>query len=142
MPTDLEVSFPATTSGLITALETIEHSGRAWNFGAEVIARLLIIVEELMSNTIKYGYGGECDLPVRLRLSSLPVPTLVYEDDAAAFDPTGWEHPDDGLAPDERPEGRAGIKMVLGLSGTATYVARPNGNCLVITFGAARARSE
>jgi len=134
MPTDLEVSFPATTRGLITALETIEHSGRAWNFGAEVIARLLIIVEELISNTIKYGYGGECDLPVRLRLSALPVPTLIYEDDAAAFDPTSWEHPDGDLAPDERPEGRAGIKMVLGLSGTATYLPRPRGNCLVITF--------
>jgi len=134
MPTDLEVSFPATTRGLITALETIEHSGRAWNFGAEVIARLLIIAEELISNTIKYGYGRECDLPFRLRLSALPVPTLVYEDDAAAFDPTCWVHPDEHLAPDDRPEGRAGIKMVLGLSGTATYLARPQGNCLVITF--------
>ena len=88
MPTDLEVSFPATTSGMVAALRTIEHSGVAWNLDADLIGRLSIIVEELFSNTIKYGYGQECDLPVRLRLAAIPVLTLVYEDDAAPFDPT------------------------------------------------------
>jgi anti-sigma regulatory factor (Ser/Thr protein kinase) len=136
MPTDLEVSFPATTSGMVAALETIEHSGAAWNLGADLIGRLRIIVEELFSNTIKYGYGRECDHPVRLRLSPTPVPTLTYEDDADPFDPTRWKLEDDDVTPDERPEGRAGIKMVLGLSATAIYLPRNGGNCLVLTLGA------
>lgn len=136
MPSDLEVSFPATMSGMVAALETIEHSGAIWNLGAELVARLRIIVEELFSNTIKYGYGRECDLPVRLRLSVGLVATLIYEDDAAPFDPTRWTYGDDGLAPDERPEGQAGIKMVLGLSASATYLPRPLGNCLVLTLEA------
>lgn len=135
MPTDLEVSFPATTSGMVAALETIEHSGAAWNLGADRIGRLRIIVEELFSNTIKYGYGRECDHPVRLRLSAVPVATLVYEDDAAPFDPTTWRLEDEDVPLDQRPEGKAGIKMVLGLSTSAIYQPRDGGNCLVLTLG-------
>lgn len=135
MPTVLEVSFPATTSGMVAALETIEHSGTAWNLGADLVGRLVIIVEELFSNTIKYGYGRECDRPVRLRLSAMPVATLVYEDDAAPFDPTAWRQEDADVPPDQRPEGRAGIRMVLGLSASAVYRARDGGNCLVLTLG-------
>lgn len=134
MSTDLEVSFSATTSAMVAALETIEDTGAAWNLGADVIARLRIIVEELVSNTIKYGYGQECDHPIRLRLGSRPVITLTYEDDARPFDPTGWKLEDEEAAPDERPEGKAGIKMVLGLSASATYLPRTHGNCLVITL--------
>ncbi|HEV2673138.1 MAG TPA: ATP-binding protein [Aliidongia sp.] len=134
MPTDLEVSFPATTSGMVAALETIEHSGLAWNLGPDQIGRLRIIVEELFSNTIKYGYGRECDYPVRLRLEMAPVLTLTYEDDAAPFDPTLWKPAEAMETPDQRPEGQAGIKMVLGLSVTAIYRPRAGGNCLVITL--------
>jgi anti-sigma regulatory factor (Ser/Thr protein kinase) len=135
MPTELEVSFPATASGMVAALQTIEHSGRAWNLGADLVMRLCIIVEELFSNTIKYGYGRECDHPVRLRLLLEPVLTLIYEDDAPPFDPTAWRHEAEDLLPHERPEGKAGIKMVLGLSVSAVYQARDGGNCLVITLG-------
>lgn len=136
MPTDLAESFPATTSGMVAALGRIEDTAAAWNLGAEIIARLRIIIEELMTNTIKYGYGRECDRPVRLGLSALPVPTLTYEDDAPPFDPTRWKPEDENAAPGDGPEGQAGIKMVLGLSSSATYRPRPNGNCLVITLGA------
>jgi anti-sigma regulatory factor (Ser/Thr protein kinase) len=135
MPTELEASFPATASGMVAALQTIEHSAGAWNLGADLAMRLCIIVEELFSNTIKYGYGRECDHPVRLWLLPEPVPTLIYEDDAAPFDPTAWQHEIEELLPHERPEGKAGIKMVLGLSVSAVYRPRDGGNRLVITLG-------
>jgi anti-sigma regulatory factor (Ser/Thr protein kinase) len=136
MPTDLAVSFPATTNGMVAALERIEDTGAAWNLGAEIIARLRIIVEELMTNTIKYGYGRECDRPIRLSLCAGPVPTLTYEDDAPPFDPTRWRPANEDASPEDGPEGQAGIKMVLGLSSSAAYRPRPDGNCLVLTLGA------
>ena len=136
MPIDLDASFPATTDGIVAALQTIEDTGAAWNLGAEVIARLRIIIEELMTNTIKYGYAGECDRPIRLGLAATPVPTLTYEDEAPPFDPTRWRPADATALPGDGPEGQAGIKMVLGLSSSAAYHTRPNGNCLVLTLGA------
>jgi len=136
MPTDLAVSFPATTSGMVAALGTIEDTAAAWNLGTEIIARLRLIVEELMTNTIKYGYGRECDRPIRLRLSAGPVPTLTYEDDAPPFDPTRWRPADETALPGDGPEGQAGIKMVLGLSSSAAYEPRLDGNRLVLTLGA------
>ena len=134
MPTDLKMSFPATTSGMIAALETAEHYGIALNLAVELVSRVRIVVEELFSNTIKYGYGEECTRPVRLHLSAVPVVTLVYEDEAAPFDPTQWKPDDADIAADDRPEGKAGISMIMNLSATVIYRPQTGGNCLVVTF--------
>jgi anti-sigma regulatory factor (Ser/Thr protein kinase) len=132
-PEPAELEYAATMDGLRAALGAIEQACNAWKIGPDLVSRALIVVEELFSNTIKYGYGGECARPVRLRLTALPF-TIVYEDDAPGFDPTHWKSPDnEALALDERPEGRAGIAMVMGLCGTV-YEPRPEGNRLVMTF--------
>jgi anti-sigma regulatory factor (Ser/Thr protein kinase) len=143
MPTCLERSFPATATGMHAALEAIDQFCTASKIDAVLLARVRIAVEELFSNTIKYGYGEECERPVRLRLDSAPAVTLTYEDDAAPFDPTLWR-------PAERAEGstdgssvgRKGIMLILGLSSTAHYLPRPMGNCLEITFETAAAKSR
>ena len=57
---------------------------------------------------------------------------------AAPFDPTARTREDDASIMDEdRPEGRAGIAMVLGLCASAKYLPRSGGNCLVMTFATA-----
>ena len=77
------------------------------------ISRTRIVVEELFTNTIKYGYRGECDRPVRLKLVIDPAIHLTFEDDAAHFDPTGWQPGGNSVAEDQRPEGQAGIPLIL-----------------------------
>lgn len=135
MASELRLSFPATMIGLIASLEVIDNTGAAWNLDPVLVSRVRIIVEELFSNTIKYGYGGECDRPVRLRLSADSGLTLTYEDDAPPFDPTVLGRENDASIMDEdRPEGKAGIALVLGLCATAAYVPRLGGNRLVLTF--------
>jgi anti-sigma regulatory factor (Ser/Thr protein kinase) len=136
MASELKLSFPATMSGLIASLEAIDHAGATWNLDIGLVSRVRIIVEELFSNTIKYGYGQECERPVRMRLGAEPELTLTYEDEAAPFDPTALKREDDAsIMAEDREEGRAGIAMVLGLCKTAAYVPRPDGNCMVMTFG-------
>ena len=123
--------------GLHAALGAIEQACNAWKISPDLVSRALIVVEELFSNTIKYGYGGPCAKPVRLRLSPLPGLVITYEDDAPPFDPTGWKAPDnEALAPEDRPEGQTGIAMVTGLCASAVYQPRDDGNRLVLTFGA------
>jgi len=133
-PEPADLQYAATMDGLFAALHALEQACNNWKIDAALVSRALIVVEELFSNTIKYGYGGESAQPVRLRLQPLPRLTIIYEDDAASFDPTGWKWPEDeALA--ERPEGRAGIAMVMGLCASAVYQPRDGGNRLVMTFG-------
>ena len=121
--------------GLFAALRALEQACNNWNINADLVSRALIVVEELFSNTIKYGYGGECAQAVRLGLAPLPRLTITYEDDAPLFDPTGWKAPDnEALAPEDRPEGQTGIAMVTGLCASAVYQPRTCGNRLVMTF--------
>ncbi len=135
MASELSLSFSATMSGLVASLEAVDHAGAVWNLDPDLVSRVRIIVEELFSNTIKYGYGLECERPVRLRFSTGPSVTLTYEDDAPPFDPTARARETNAsIADAERPEGRAGIALVLGLCAGAHYEPRPDGNCLVMTF--------
>jgi anti-sigma regulatory factor (Ser/Thr protein kinase) len=93
MPADLVLDLSATTSGLRECLDRIEQSCTGRNIPRAMVARLRIVVEELYSNTIKHGYGGESQRPVRLLLRSAPRIELVYEDAAPPFDPTAWRPP-------------------------------------------------
>lgn len=132
-PESAELEYAATMDGLHAALGAIEQACNRWNIDRPLVSRALIVVEELFSNTIKYGYGGECERPIRLRLAGRPF-AITYEDDAPPFDPTQWKSPDDeALALDQRPEGRAGIVMVLGLCWTV-YEPRAGGNRLILNF--------
>jgi anti-sigma regulatory factor (Ser/Thr protein kinase) len=135
MRTDLDEIFPATTEGLNTALRAIEQFCTERNLDANLVSRARIIVEELFSNTIKYGYGGECDRPVRLRLTKENVLKLTLEDEAAKFDPLTWlaDHPAD-LPADRRPEGKTGIALVRGLAAQLRYTAHEKGNRIEITI--------
>jgi len=133
----LKLDCPAKKHALHTALDTIEKACDTWKIDSALVSRARIVVEELFSNTIKYGYGGPCDGAVRIRLSADPVLTLAYGDDAPLFDPTRWKaQENEGVLPDQRPEGQAGIAMVIGLCATASYQARDGHNCLTLTFAA------
>jgi anti-sigma regulatory factor (Ser/Thr protein kinase) len=133
-PEPIELNYAATMDGLFAALRALEQACNNWKIDTALVSRALIVVEELFSNTIKYGYGGECAKPVRLRLQPLPLFTITYEDDAPLFDPTNWKlPPDEGLG--ERSLGLAGIAMVVGLCADVTYQPRDGGNRLVLTFG-------
>lgn len=135
-PPVLEWNYTAKTDSLYAALGAIEQACMAWNIDAALLSRARIVVEELFSNTIKYGYGEECDAVIRIRLAANPILTLVYEDDAPLFDPTLWKfEANEDVRPDRRPEGRAGIAMVMGLCATVVYQPRDGRNHLAMTFG-------
>ena len=134
-PNELKLNYPAQLCALHAALEAIEQACNTWKIDIALVSRARIVVEELFSNTIKYGYGEECKKPVRLTLQPLPELTLVYEDEAPAFNPLTWTAgPHNALAPEERPPGQAGIALVIGLSATAGYERRDGANRLTMTF--------
>jgi serine/threonine-protein kinase RsbW len=134
MRAHLDESFPATIKGLHAALEAIETFSSAWKLQSGLVSRVRIIVEELFTNTIKYGYGGECDRPVRLHLTIDSIVRLTFEDDAPQFDPTCWQPDGHSGELHQRPEGQAGIPLIMSLSSDVQYMARSGGNRLVISI--------
>lgn len=130
MPSDFDLSVPATTRGLRAALQSLEEVCAAGHVDGDLVSRGRIVIEELFTNTIKYGYGGECERPVRLVLSVVGALTVTLEDEAPPFDPTAWK------AAPGAPErvGQAGIAMVMGLSSRVAYQALPAGNRITIVI--------
>jgi serine/threonine-protein kinase RsbW len=130
----LSLDLTATTPSLIDALASVEQYVVRRNLDGEMAIRLCIVIEELVTNAIKYGYGREGNFPVRLRLHAGPPLELVYEDAAPAFDPLAWY--ERWLAGGHDPEaiGQRGIPMILGLADQAGYQALSQGNRLTLTF--------
>lgn len=134
-PDALKLNCPARKNALHAALDAIEQACSTWKIDRALVSRARIVVEELFSNTIKYGYGGECEKPVRLGLKPYPELTLTYEDDAPPFDPLAWKaKPDEALPLEMRPIGQAGIAMVIGLAAHVEYQRRDGANCLTVIF--------
>ena len=134
MPADLELDLSATTSGLRECLDRIEQSCAGRNIPRAMVARLRVVVEELYSNTIKHGYGGESQRPVRLRLCSSPRIELVYEDAAPPFDPTAWRPAAANSLPAHGGIGQKGIALILGLAASVRYERLPEGNRMTLAF--------
>lgn len=92
---------------------------QAGQFGLSQIdgQRLQLIVEELLTNTIRHGHGEECDAAVDIRLEhKMPDLLLTYRDTAGDFDPTRF-------APSESTAdiGGLGIELIRGMSSVFRY---------------------
>src|SRR5262245_65702685 len=112
---ELVLDVPATASGLRSSLERITRACARTKLPRDTASRLQIVVEELFSNTIKYGYGGESEQPVHLHLRLSPRISLVYQDAAPPFDPTTWRETTP-LAKAQDQLGGRGLALVLGLA--------------------------
>ena len=131
MPADLDVSVPATTRGLAAALEFLDPFCDGFAIHGDVARRARVVVEELFTNTVKYGYGGECERPVRLKGQVRDALVLVYEDEAPPFDLTLWRAPPQPVG--ER-VGQQGIAMILGLCTSVTYMREAQTNRVTLTI--------
>ena len=94
--------------------------------------RLTLIVEELFTNSVAYGYGGESDAPIAVALAAgAGEVTLVYEDAAPPFDPLSRPPipPAELMAPAEaRKVGGLGIYLIQQLVADARYTREEGRN--------------
>ena len=132
---DLVLSFAATTSNLVEALDTVEQYAIRRNLDDGLRARLNLVIEELVTNAEKYGYR-ETPEPgiISIHLRPGPPVELVYEDAATPFDPVAWHEGWLAREHDAEAVGQRGIAMVLGLVPRVRYQALPQGNRLVMSF--------
>jgi len=133
----LDLDLPATPDGLRRGLAAIERHCVNAGLPRVALARTLTVFEEIFTNTVKHGYGGQGGDHggdrIRASLAGADPLRLTFEDSAPAFDPTAWDSSADlarGLA--DRPVGRHGIAIVLGLSRGARWQALAPGNRLTL----------
>lgn len=106
----------------------------------EAIFLAELVIEELVSNTIKYGYDDneEHTIRVNVRFESGAL-SIEVRDDGHPFNPLEQANPDFSLPAEERPIGGLGLHLVRQMTDDVRY-ERQNGENVVIatkTFGAA-----
>lgn len=111
--------------------------------------RLSLILEELFTNTIGHGHGGDSTEPVRIALALAPDGIgIVYEDSGPAYDPlppVSQRRSDLELPVESRPVGGLGLELIAALVDDARYRHAQGRNTLWLRLpggaGAARART-
>jgi serine/threonine-protein kinase RsbW len=97
----------------------------AQGVGNDDALRLTLMLEELFTNTVTHGHGGDCDAPLRIGLCCTASHLLLlYEDNAPPFDPLS------GLAAaaqrvdlpaEQRGDGGLGIRLVAQWASSLRY---------------------
>ena len=100
----------------------------------ETSFQVQVAVEELVTNTISYGYDddGEHRIELALRLEG---GTLIVEivDDGRTFDPLQAPRPDIGASLQDRAIGGLGIHLVRKTMDTVTYRRHEGRNVVTLT---------
>ncbi|MBE2205294.1 MAG: ATP-binding protein [Chthoniobacterales bacterium] len=104
------------------AADAVEHFLHEQEAPTEILYLARLVIEELVSNVIKYGYdnpeGHEIRLDVRIEARTM---ILELSDEGRPFNPLEAPAPDLQLPAEERPIGGLGIHFVRSLSDSVDY---------------------
>jgi anti-sigma regulatory factor (Ser/Thr protein kinase) len=120
-----ERAFEARLADLGPAIEFVESACASHGVARPDALRLAFIVEELFTNTVMHGHGGDSEAPVALALRFEPAAvSLDYADSAPAYNPMDHFHGEpSGMATTltMRPVGGLGAYLVGQLIETSHY---------------------
>lgn len=124
-----EISVTARYNALPDLMAELASQAQALGLAEADIGRLQLVVEELFTNTISHGHGGDSDATVRCSLCLDDRGAhLQYSDHARPFDITTY-------VPDSAPEiGGLGIPLIRGMTRAIRYQRRDDGNLTELDF--------
>lgn len=129
--------FPALLEAFGAIRERLESSVSTLAWKSDDIHRCTLILEELFTNSVKYGTPAGTDNHVYLGI--VPATdrsiTLTYEDRAPQYDPfskVSRTHTNPNI--DMRGIGGLGVPLILRLTEQARYTALPVGNRITLVF--------
>ena len=110
---------------------------------ADDAARILILLEELLTNLVKYGYPdraepGGAEIALALNGSRLEI---EFIDDGCAFDPLAGPTPNLDEPLEERPVGGLGLHLLRSLTDVVRYERRNNKNVIRLSRSVASTRT-
>lgn len=128
-----EGAFRGQLAGFTEVRTLAESFGAATGTDHTTTLRVILVLEELFTNTVTHGYPMDRDGPIWVTLASEGTAiTVTYEDAAPAFDPLAHA-PDLAPAPEERAPGGLGLALVRGLCVSASYIRIAGRNRVTLT---------
>jgi serine/threonine-protein kinase RsbW len=143
MPRSL--SIPAEAAAMSQVLDFVAAFATEHKLPHEEVARVSIVLEELLTNTVKYGYPasdrcGSVEISLELVEARL---TIQFIDDAREFDPFSAAMPEISNDTDSRPVGGLGLQVVRALADERRYQRDAGRNIIFLTRKVSvRAKSE
>ncbi|MFZ5811693.1 MAG: ATP-binding protein [Thermodesulfobacteriota bacterium] len=130
---DIVVRLSNQLAELDRLAEEVESFGERNAFPRKVIYQVRLVLDELLTNVISYGFsdGRKHEIEIRMRLEDSRL-HLCIEDDAAAFDPLQAEEPDLRSPAEDRAIGGLGIHLVRKLMDSVRYERREGKNRLFL----------
>ena len=115
----------------------VEGACAGAGIGREDCLKVLLIVEELFTNTVTHGYRGESESPVWMSFEPRKEGfVLLYEDAAPPHNPFGEFRPTEtSVLLAQQPVGGLGLKLIRSLATDASYNREGERNCIRLTFG-------
>ena len=128
--------FPAKMDSMAEIRAFVEAACTAAGIGREDCLKILLIVEELFTNTVNHGYREESESPVWMAFQpGSDGFTLHYEDAAPPHNPFGEFRPmDTAVLIDQQPVGGLGLKLIRSLASDAGYRREGERNCIRLKF--------
>jgi serine/threonine-protein kinase RsbW len=119
----------------LTRLQTsLEDFFAQHNLSAEVAGEMMLVSEELLVNTISYGYQDELEHIIDIKLSIQGDRfTMTLIDDGQAFNPLEQQAPTMGLPAAEVAIGGLGIPLIRALSDKQHYQHSNGQNIFIFT---------
>lgn len=110
---EISLSLDNDLQSLTDATRTIDEQLEMNGVEQDLRNDVVLIVEEVVSNIIKYGYkdGRKGSIEISLRATDNP-PTVTIKDDSDYFDGLSVESEAIKMAPEDRPIGGMGMHMV------------------------------
>ena len=120
---------------LLRLAELVEKFGAEHHLADDLINNVNLVLDEMVSNVIKYGHAptDPGDIKVTLSVDDTRL-TIDITDAGVAFNPLEAKPPDLDLPIMERPVGGLGIHIVKTLTETATYRRKDDRNHLTFTM--------
>lgn|GEM_PF-2291387 len=114
--------------------EALESAGERFDLAMKIVFNLNLVLDELVTNAVSYGYsdGGSHIIEIMLRRDGDRL-TVIYQDDADAFNPLDIPPPDLESDIEDRRIGGLGIHLVRTMMNSVTYERLNGRNRLTMT---------
>ncbi len=120
---------------LSDALDRVEGFIGAGRIAPRLADAVRLVLEELLTNTIRYGYDDAAEHRIEVVLGLGPPVTLCIEDDGHAFDPVAsMPSVDPAGSVEDRPIGGLGLHLVRSQTASLRYRRSEGRNRLEIVF--------
>ena len=113
--------------------ESIEAFADAHQLAPRAILELQVVLDEIVVNITRHGYGGESGKPINVELLlTTGMLEVRIEDEAAPFDPLTVPEPDLSRPAEQRPPGGLGVYLIRRLMDDVHYERKNDKNLLLL----------